>query len=104
MKIFIVCEASWGNSNEQRLRSLNGQENGSVFAKNVREDEAAVQRLTRVGGLIETNRTHHQPGIASEKITRRSKKASSMKFSRIRNMKFGFNEGVRSECADQPGY
>jgi hypothetical protein len=23
--------------------------------------------LTRVGGLIETNRTHHQPGIASGK-------------------------------------
>ncbi len=27
-----------------------------------------------------------------------------MKFSRTRGMKFGFNEGVRSECADQPGY
>jgi hypothetical protein len=26
-----------------------------------------VQRLTRVGELIETNRTHHQPGIASGK-------------------------------------
>jgi hypothetical protein len=64
MKIFIVCEASRGNSNGRRLRSLNGQENGSVFAEKVREDEVAVQRLTRVGGLIETNRTHHQPGIA----------------------------------------
>jgi hypothetical protein len=67
MKIFIVCEASRGNSNGRRLESLNGQENGSVFAKKVREDEAVVQRLTRVGGLIETNRTHHQPGIASGK-------------------------------------
>jgi hypothetical protein len=67
MKIFIVCEASWGNSNERRFRSLNGQEKGSVFAKKVREDEAAVQRLTHVGGLIEMNRTHHQPGIASGK-------------------------------------
>jgi hypothetical protein len=67
MKIFIICEASWGNSNGRRLRSLNGQENGSVFAKKVREDEASVQRLTRVGGLIEMNRTHHQPGIASRK-------------------------------------
>jgi hypothetical protein len=66
MKIFIVCEASQGNSNGRRLGSLNGQENGSVFAEKVREDEAAVQRLTRVG-LIETNRTHHQPGIASGK-------------------------------------
>jgi hypothetical protein len=61
MKIFIVCEASQGSSNGRRLGSLNG----SVFAENVREDEATVQRLTRVGGLIETNRTHHQPGIAS---------------------------------------
>jgi hypothetical protein len=67
MKIFIVCEASRGNSNERRFRSLNGQEKGSVFAEKVREDEAAVQRLTRVGGLIETNRTNHQPGIASGK-------------------------------------
>jgi hypothetical protein len=67
MKIFIVCEASRGNSNGRRLRSLNGQENGSVFVEKVREDEAAVQRLTCVGGLIETNRTHHQPGIASGK-------------------------------------
>ncbi len=67
MKIFIVCEASRGNSNGRRLGSLNGQENGSVFAEKVREDEAAVQRLTHVGGLIETNRTHHQPGIASGK-------------------------------------
>jgi hypothetical protein len=67
MKIFIVCEASRGNNNGRRLRSLNCQENGSFFAKKVREDESAVQRLTHVGGLIETNRTHHQPGIASEK-------------------------------------
>jgi hypothetical protein len=67
MKIFIVCEASRGNSNERRLGSLNGQENGSVFAEKMREDEAAVQRLTCVDRLIETNRTHHQPGIASEK-------------------------------------
>jgi hypothetical protein len=67
MKIFIVCEASLDNSNGRRLGSLNGQENGSVFAEKVREDEVAVQRLTRVGGLIETNRTHHQPGIASGK-------------------------------------
>jgi hypothetical protein len=67
MKIFIVCEASRGNSNGRRLGSLNGQENGSVFAEKVREDKAVVQRLTRVGGLIETNRTHHQPGIASGK-------------------------------------
>jgi hypothetical protein len=67
MKIFIVCEASRGNSNGRRLGSLNGQENGSVFAKKVSEDEAAVQRLTRVGGLIKTNRIHHQPGIASGK-------------------------------------
>jgi hypothetical protein len=64
MKIFIVCEASRGNSNGRRLRSLNGQEDGSVFVEKVREDEAAVQRLTRVGGLFETNRTHHQPSIA----------------------------------------
>jgi hypothetical protein len=63
MKIFIVCEASRGNSNGRRLGSLNG----SVFAEKVREDEAAVQWLTRVGGLIEMNRTHHQPGIASGK-------------------------------------
>jgi hypothetical protein len=67
MKIFIVCKASWGSSNGRRLGSLNGQENGSVFAEKVREDEVAVQRLTRVGGLIEMNRTHHQPGIASGK-------------------------------------
>jgi hypothetical protein len=67
MKIFIVCEASRGNSNGRCLISLNGQENGSVFAEKVREDESAVQRLTRVGGLIETDRTHHQPGIASGK-------------------------------------
>jgi hypothetical protein len=67
IKIFIVCEASWGNSNGRRIGSLNGQENDSVFAEKVCEDKAAVQRLTRVGGLIETNRTHHQPGIASEK-------------------------------------
>jgi hypothetical protein len=63
MKIFIVCEASRGNSNGRRLGSLNGQDNGSVFAVK----KAVVQRLTRVGGLIETNRTHHQPGIASGK-------------------------------------
>jgi hypothetical protein len=67
MKIFIVCEASQGNSNGRRLGSLNGQENSSVFAEKVREDEAVVKRLTRVGGLIEPNRIHHQPGIASEK-------------------------------------
>ena len=67
MKIFIVCEVSRGNSNGRHLGSLNGQENGSVFTEKVREDEAVVQRLTRVGGLIETNRTHHQPGIASGK-------------------------------------
>jgi hypothetical protein len=67
MKIFIVCEASRGNSNGRRLGSLNGQENGSVFAEKVHEDEAAVQRLTCVGGFIETNKTHHQPGIASGK-------------------------------------
>jgi hypothetical protein len=52
-----------GNSNGRRLGSLNG----SVFAEKVREDEATVQRLTRVGGLIETNIAHHQPGIASGK-------------------------------------
>jgi hypothetical protein len=67
MKIVIVCEASRGNSNGRRLGSQNSQENGSVFAEKVREDEAAVQRLTHVGGLIETNRTHHQHGIASGK-------------------------------------
>jgi hypothetical protein len=67
VKIFIVCEASWGNGNGRRLGSKNGQENSSVFAEKVREDKAAVQRLTRVGGLIELNRTHHQPGIASGK-------------------------------------
>jgi hypothetical protein len=67
MKIFIVCEASRGNSNRRRLGSLNGQENGSVFAEKVHEDEAVVQRLTCVSGFIETNRTHHQPGIASGK-------------------------------------
>jgi hypothetical protein len=59
VKIFIVCEASRDNSNGRRLGSLNGKENGSVFAEKVRENEAVVQRLTRVGGLIETNRTHH---------------------------------------------
>jgi hypothetical protein len=67
MKIFIVCEASRGNSNIRRLGNLNGQENGSVFTERVCEDEAVVQRLTCVGGFIETNRTHHQPGIASGK-------------------------------------
>jgi hypothetical protein len=67
MKIFIVYEASRGNGNGRSLGSLNGQENGSVFPKKVCEDEAAVQRLTRADGLIETNRTHHQPGIASGK-------------------------------------
>jgi hypothetical protein len=67
MKIFIVCEASRGNSNGRRLRSLNGQEDGSVFVEKMRKDEAAVQRLTHVGGHIETNRTYHQPGIASGK-------------------------------------
>jgi hypothetical protein len=67
MKIFIVCEAPRGNCNGRRLGSLNGQENGSVFTEKVREDEVAVQRLTRVGGLIEMNKTHHQPGIASGK-------------------------------------
>jgi hypothetical protein len=63
MEIFIVSEASRGNSNGRHLRSLNG----SVFAEKVHEDEAVVQRLTRIGGLIETNRTHHQPSIASGK-------------------------------------
>jgi hypothetical protein len=67
MKRFIVCEASRSNSNGRRFRSLDGQENGLAFAEKVREDVTAVQRLTRVGGLIKTNRTHHQPGIASEK-------------------------------------
>jgi hypothetical protein len=67
MKILIVREASRSNSNGRRFRSLNSQENGPAFVENVREDVTAVQRLTRVGGLIETNRTHHQPGIASEK-------------------------------------
>jgi hypothetical protein len=104
VKIFIVCETSRGNSNGRRLGSLNGQENGSVFSKKMREDEAAVQRLTLVGGLIETNRTHHQPGIHRGRITRRSKKTSSMKFSGTQNMKFGFNECVRSERPDQPDY
>jgi hypothetical protein len=67
VKIFIVCKASRGNSNGRRLGSQNDQENGSIFAEKVGEDEAVVQRLTRVGGLIETNRTYHQPGIASGK-------------------------------------
>jgi hypothetical protein len=67
MKIFIVCEASRSNSNGWRLGSLNGQENGSPFVEKVHEDVTAVQRLTRVGGLIETNRTHHQSGIVSGK-------------------------------------
>jgi hypothetical protein len=67
VKIFIVYKPSRGNSNRRRLRSLNVQENGSVFEEKVCEDEAVVQRLTRVGGLIEKNRTHHQPGIASGK-------------------------------------
>jgi hypothetical protein len=67
VKIFIVCEASQGSSNGRCLRSLNGQENSLVFAEKVREDEAAMQQLTRVGGLIEMNRTHQQPGIASGK-------------------------------------
>jgi hypothetical protein len=64
MNIFIVCEASRSNSNGRRFGSLNGQENGSASAEKVREDVTAVQRLTRVGGLIKTNRTHHQPSIA----------------------------------------
>jgi hypothetical protein len=63
MKIFIVCEASRSNNNGRRFGSLNG----SAFAEKVCEDVTAVQRLTRVGGLIETKRTHHQPGIASRK-------------------------------------
>jgi hypothetical protein len=67
MKIFIVYEVSQGNGNRRRLGSLNGQENSSVFVEKVCEDEAAMQRLTRAGGLIEMNRTHHQPGIASGK-------------------------------------
>jgi hypothetical protein len=67
MKIFIVCEASRSNSNVRRFGSLNGQENGSAFAEKVREDVTVVQRLTRVGELIETNRIHHQSGIASRK-------------------------------------
>jgi hypothetical protein len=67
MKIFIVCEASRSNSNGRRFGSLNGQENGSAFEEKVREDVTVVQRLTRVDGHIETNRTHHQPGIASGK-------------------------------------
>jgi hypothetical protein len=67
MKIFIVCEASRSNSNGRHFGSLNGQENGSTFAEKVREDITAVQRLTHVRGLIETNRIHHQPGIASGK-------------------------------------
>jgi hypothetical protein len=67
MKIFIVCEALWSNSNGRRFGSLNGQENGSAFVEKVHEDVTAVQRLTRVGRIIETNRTHHQPGIASGK-------------------------------------
>jgi hypothetical protein len=67
MKIFIVCKASRSNSNGWRFGSLNGQESGSAFAEKVREDVTVVQRLTRVGGLIETNRTHHQSGIASGK-------------------------------------
>jgi hypothetical protein len=67
MKIFIVCEASRSNGNGRRFGSLDGQENGSALRKKVREDVTAVQRLTRVGGLIEMNRTHHQPDIASGK-------------------------------------
>jgi hypothetical protein len=63
MKIFIVCEASRSNSNRRRFGSLNG----SAFVEKVHEDVTAVQRLTPVGGLLETNRTHHQPGIASGK-------------------------------------
>jgi hypothetical protein len=47
------------------LRSVAEQQ--FSFAEKMREDVTAVQRLTRVGGLIETNRTHHQPGIASGK-------------------------------------
>jgi hypothetical protein len=67
MKIFIVCEASRSNINGRRFGCLNGQESGSAFAEKVHEDVTAVQRLTRVGGLIEMNRTHHQPDIASGK-------------------------------------
>jgi hypothetical protein len=67
MKIFIVCEASQSNSNGRRFESLNGQENGSASVKKVREDVTVVQWLTHVGELIEINRTHHQPGIASGK-------------------------------------
>jgi hypothetical protein len=74
------------------------------FMEKVREDVTVVQRMTRVYGLVKTNRTHHQPGIASGRVTRRSKKASSMNFSRTRDMKFGFNEGVRSKRADQTSY
>jgi hypothetical protein len=33
----------------------------------VQEGVTAVQRMTRVCGLVKTNRTHHQPGIASGK-------------------------------------
>jgi hypothetical protein len=66
---------SRGNSNGRRLGSLNGQENGSVFAEKVREDEAVVQRLTRVGGLVETNRTHHQPDIALGKDYKKIKES-----------------------------
>jgi hypothetical protein len=61
MKIFIVSEASWSNSNRRRFGSLNGQENDSAFTEQVREDVTLVQQVTRVGGIIETNRTHHQP-------------------------------------------
>jgi hypothetical protein len=67
MKIFIVCEASQSNSNGRRFRSLNSRENSLTFAEKVREDVTVVHRLTRVGELIETNRTYHQPGIASGK-------------------------------------
>jgi hypothetical protein len=67
MKIFIVCEASRSNSKGRRFRSLNDRENGSAFVEKVREDVTTVQWLTHFGGLIETNRTHHQPGIASGK-------------------------------------
>jgi hypothetical protein len=67
MKIFVVCEASRSNSSGRHFGSLNAQENGSTFAEKVHEDVTAVQRLTRIGGLIETNRTHHHPGIASGK-------------------------------------
>jgi hypothetical protein len=67
MKIFVVCEASRSNSSGRHFESLNAQENGSTFAEKVHEDVIAVQRLTRIGGLIEMNRTHHHPGIASGK-------------------------------------